>query len=151
MSTKFVNELKSGEGYYYNKLDGSNYSESRNRLPDGTIPKGPYKRDGLCRKISFENSNKIKNLADNFKKDDWVGLDVEEQRSIGYGKTYLAKPDENIGFPANCGSNSIVLNRWARNPSTGKPCSSAKDFKFSVLKINKINNNSLEGPHKNFL
>lgn len=148
--TKFVDELKSGEGYYYNKLDGDNYSNVNDKLPDGSKPKGPYKNQGLCRKITNENSMKIKNLADNFKKEQWTGLDYKEQKEMGYGQTYLPKYDKHIGFPANCGSNSIVLNRWARNNSTGKPCSSAKDFKFSVLKLNKRTKKSLSGPHKQF-
>lgn len=147
---EFIDTLEPGEGFYYNKLDGSNYPNRTDKLPNGKSVPGPYKRDGMCRKITLDNSKKIKEKVNNFKKNEWVGLDKEEHSTIGYGQTFLAKPDKNIGFPANCGIDSKILNRWARNTDSGKSCSSAKNFKFSIFKSSNIENNTLKGPHKKY-
>jgi hypothetical protein len=115
------NQLKPGEGYYFNPMDGSEVPIEEKNKP-------------ICRSITIENTNKIRELQkeENYKPQDWKLTSQEDRSKFGFPETYLPKSDENIGFPANCGQDIEVSNRWARMQGFGA-CSQSKDFIFTIV------------------
>ena len=133
---EFKETLKLGEGYYFNSMDG-NLHQLRENVNPNTY-NGHYKNEAICRVIPLQNINEIRELykAENYKQDDWTLTSLEDKDKIGVPQTFLPKEDKNIGFPANCGKDNEVFNRWARGLGS---CSQSKNFTFSIVFPQNIN------------
>ena len=127
----FINKLKPNEAYFYSDNKGTETSRS-----------GP-----TCVKYTEEEAEIIKKDFNDQSK--WSARDNNTKIKYGSATTYIPTPADNIAFPANCGEDSKVINRWARNPIYGD-CSDTKNFKFSILTSTNDNKNHIQGPHKQF-